>query len=171
MGHFNSFCVSVELGAHPLHGFLQKPCLDSLQRLIECVSGKEDCLNIVSPSMYRVTPETSVRRRTRISRKHPSRDAISFSAKEHPPLCSPLWSATGFRRPKLPATPLAGGSATPPLLQGGPGRGATGPFYKRGFCSDTPATHSKLRKKGRQGCSYTLDVASAPLSPPHIPWL
>ena len=72
--------------------------------------------------------------------------------------------------------------ATPPLrrakisARGGSGMGATGPFGGGGCGCDTCATHSKLRKEPRRGCSYTLQqrdrrgVASAPLSPQNLRW-
>ena len=69
-----------------------------------------------------------------------------------------MTSQKGFRGPNYPRHPT-----------GGPGMGCDMALW-RGCSCDTPATHSKLRKEPRQGCSYTLErdmgggVASAPLS-------
>ena len=66
--------------------------------------------------------------------------------------CSTPWSATGFRRSYCPRHPSQVQCCTTTSQE-----------------RDTPATHSKLQKEPRWGCSYTLErnrggVVSAPLS-------
>ena len=61
--------------------------------------------------------------------------------------CSILWSATGFRRSKLPATPPRRWQCYPPPLPKSQDKCYMGGALLGGCSRDTPATHSKLKRR------------------------